>query len=53
MNDLSILKPTIFASAPRIWNRIFDKIKDGISKAGGMKSFMANTGLNMKLAAVR
>jgi long-chain acyl-CoA synthetase len=44
-DDLNALKPTIFASVPRLYNKFYDTIKGGIAKAGGIKAFLANTGL--------
>ena len=34
MDDICELKPTIFASVPRLYNRIFDKIRAGLKTKG-------------------
>lgn len=32
IDDLQVLKPTIFISVPRLYNRIYDKIKAGVKE---------------------
>jgi long-chain acyl-CoA synthetase len=39
---MAILKPTIFASVPRIYNRFYDAIKLNLSKLTGLKKKIAN-----------
>jgi long-chain acyl-CoA synthetase len=39
---MAILKPTIFASVPRIYNRFYDAIKLNLSKLIGIKKILAN-----------
>jgi long-chain acyl-CoA synthetase len=51
--DLPALKPTFFPSVPRLYNRIYGKIKDTFSKLTGFKAKLANTAVNSKLAALR
>ena len=34
LDDVSELKPTIFASVPRLYNRIYDKVMAGVNSAG-------------------
>lgn len=36
------LKPTLFPSVPRIYNRIYDKIQDRLRDLQGMRSYVAN-----------
>lgn len=43
MDDLGELKPTIFPSVPRLLNRIYDKISQGVEAAGGLKKFLFDT----------
>ena len=45
MNDIALLKPTVFAAVPRIYNRIYDKITAGMKNATGFKGFLAQTAL--------
>jgi long-chain acyl-CoA synthetase len=49
--DLAILKPAIFPSVPRLWNRIYAKIKSNIDGMTGCKGWLAQTALATKLAA--
>lgn len=53
MNDIALLKPTIFAAVPRIYNRIFDKISAGMKNAPGFKGYLAQTALQSKLANLK
>jgi len=53
MNDIALLRPTVFAAVPRIYNRIFDKISAGMKNATGFKGWLATTALNSKLANLR
>lgn len=42
MDDLAELKPTIFASVPRLFNRIYDKILAGVKAKGGVAAALFN-----------
>lgn len=48
-DDLAELKPTIFASVPRMYNKFYDAIKTKMSAVTGVKGYLANTGLKTKL----
>jgi len=37
IEDLQACRPTVFPAAPRVLNKIYDKIQIGIAAAGGMK----------------
>ena len=39
LEDLAVLKPTFFATVPRILNRIHGKVMDGVNQAGGFKKW--------------
>jgi len=43
------LKPTLFPSVPRIYNRIYDKIRAKLGELKGMRSFVANKAIQSKL----
>jgi long-chain acyl-CoA synthetase len=43
MDDIAVLRPTIFPSVPRLFNRIYDRITGTAQAAGGIKSFLFNT----------
>ncbi|TYZ65895.1 hypothetical protein PybrP1_010418 [[Pythium] brassicae (nom. inval.)] len=45
MDDIAALKPTVFPSVPRVLNRIFDKVRQGVKDAGGAKEFLFNKAL--------
>lgn len=48
--DLAVLKPALFPSVPRLWNRIYAKIKGNIDGLGGCKGWLAQTALASKMA---
>jgi len=47
--DISILKPTLFPSVPRLFNRIYGKIMDGVKAATGIKGWLVNKAIAAKL----
>lgn len=47
---MAVLKPALFPSVPRLWNRIYAKVKGGIDGAGGCKGWLAQTALATKIA---
>jgi long-chain acyl-CoA synthetase len=50
LEDLAALKPTVFASVPRLLNRIYDKIKNTAMNSGSViKSALFSKGLESKL----
>jgi long-chain acyl-CoA synthetase len=50
LEDVAELKPTIFASVPRLYNRIYDKVMLGVNSAGLIKSWLFNTAYKAKKA---
>jgi len=48
--DCSVLKPDLFPSVPRLYNKIYSKIKGTFSAATGCKSWLVNKAVNSKLA---
>lgn len=50
LDDVAELKPTIFASVPRLYNRIYDKVMAGVKSASFIKSWLFNTAYNSKKA---
>jgi long-chain acyl-CoA synthetase len=48
MEDCAVLKPTIFISVPRLYNKIYDKILGGVKAAGGLKAFLFNYAYDAK-----
>jgi len=45
-DDLGRVRPTIFLSVPRLFNRLYDTIKDKMEKLKGPLRILANTALN-------
>jgi long-chain acyl-CoA synthetase len=43
IDDLKALRPTIFPSVPRLWNRIYDRITAGVVEGGAVKSAVFHT----------
>jgi long-chain acyl-CoA synthetase len=51
--DAALLKPAVFASVPRLYNRIYGKIKERLDGLTGCKGWLAKEGLNTKITALR
>jgi len=49
VEDLGVLRPTLFPSVPRLWNRIYDKVMAGVAEAGGLKATLFNWALSSKM----
>eukprot|EP01029_Cantina_marsupialis_P009596 TRINITY_DN222_c0_g2_i1.p1 TRINITY_DN222_c0_g2~~TRINITY_DN222_c0_g2_i1.p1 ORF type:complete len:666 (+),score=215.63 TRINITY_DN222_c0_g2_i1:93-2090(+) len=49
VEDIKILRPTYFVSVPRVFNRIYDKMAQKISKLKGLKKMMVSKALNSKV----
>ena len=49
VDDAQALKPTVFVSVPRLYNRIYDKVIAGAEAAGGLKKKLFHMALNSKL----
>ncbi|CAO3615255.1 unnamed protein product [Mucor fragilis] len=50
MDDIYELKPTIFVSVPRLFNRIYDKVLAGVAAKGGISSYLFNMAYSAKKA---
>ena len=46
--DLPLLKPTFFPSVPRLYNKIFGKLKAGIDAATGVKAWLVSKAVAAK-----
>ena len=53
MEDIAILKPTFFPAVPRILNKIYDKITEGIGKLTGLKAWFINKAISSKMEAIQ
>ncbi|XP_047315309.1 long chain acyl-CoA synthetase 6, peroxisomal-like [Impatiens glandulifera] len=52
MDDIAVLKPTLFASVPRLYNRIYDGITNSVKLSGGLKEKLFNAAYNAKKQAM-
>ncbi|KAG4095044.1 acetyl-CoA synthetase-like protein [Neocallimastix lanati (nom. inval.)] len=48
LEDVAALRPTLFASVPRLLNRIYDAVWDNINKKGGITAWLFNLAYNSK-----
>ncbi|EFN52377.1 hypothetical protein CHLNCDRAFT_32504 [Chlorella variabilis] len=53
LEDIQELRPTIFSSVPRLWNRIYDKVMAQIQAANPVSRALFNTAYQYKLAALQ
>jgi len=53
VDDIKALRPTVFVSVPRLWNKIYDKITAGAAAKGGIATFLFNTALESKKGWLR
>ncbi|WCJ43146.1 long-chain acyl-CoA synthetase 7 [Euphorbia peplus] len=52
MDDLAVLKPTIFCSVPRLYNRIYDGIVNAVKTSGVLKEKLFRTAYSSKKQAI-
>ena len=52
LDDMAALRPTIFASVPRLLNRIHDKVADGIRTGGALQRALFHRAYAAKKAAL-
>ncbi|CAN6374047.1 unnamed protein product [Urochloa humidicola] len=52
MDDLAVLRPTVFASVPRLYNRIYAAITNAVKESGGLKERLFHAAYNAKRQAV-
>jgi long-chain acyl-CoA synthetase len=48
LDDVAELKPTIFVSVPRLYNKIYDKVMAGVKAKGGLAATLFNMGFESK-----
>ena len=48
MDDIGELKPTLLASTPRVYNRIYDKVMNQVSKSSRIKKSLFYAAFNGK-----
>lgn len=49
MADCALLKPTIFTSVPRVYNKIYAKLQAGLKEATGLGGYLFKNGVETKL----
>ncbi|KAJ4850760.1 Long chain acyl-CoA synthetase 7 peroxisomal [Turnera subulata] len=52
VDDLAVLRPTIFLSVPRLYNRIYDGIINAVNSSGFLKERLFKAALNSKKSAI-
>ncbi|KAJ6842039.1 putative long chain acyl-CoA synthetase 6, peroxisomal isoform X1 [Iris pallida] len=52
MDDMAVLRPTLFASVPRLYNRIYAGITNAVKQSGGLRQRLFNTAYNAKMQAI-
>ncbi|KAG6533778.1 hypothetical protein ZIOFF_007653 [Zingiber officinale] len=52
MEDMTALRPTIFASVPRLYNRIYDSVMNLVKTSGGLRERLFNAAYNAKMQAI-
>ncbi|CAN1280311.1 Long chain acyl-CoA synthetase 7, peroxisomal [Linum perenne] len=53
IDDLAALRPTIFCSVPRLYNRIYDGINNAVKSSGGLRERLFNAAYNAKKQALQ
>lgn len=48
LEDLTVLRPTLFPSVPRLYNKIYDKVTQGALGAGGIKASLFQQAVDAK-----
>lgn len=51
-DDIATLKPTVFPSVPRLFNRLYDRIISTVEKTGGVKKTLFDTAFSSKRKAL-
>ncbi|KAH9314266.1 hypothetical protein KI387_022893, partial [Taxus chinensis] len=52
MDDIAALRPTIFASVPRLYNRIYSGIMNAVKMSGALREKLFNVAFNAKKQAI-
>ncbi|CAN0856680.1 Long chain acyl-CoA synthetase 7, peroxisomal [Linum grandiflorum] len=53
MDDMAALRPTIFCSVPRLYNRIYDGVTNTVKSSGGLRERLFNAAYNAKKKALQ
>eukprot|EP00347_Sterkiella_histriomuscorum_P005970 403354567 len=49
LDDLRVLRPTIFLTVPRILNRVYSKVQESVQAKGGISEWLFNKAVNAKI----
>lgn len=49
LDDMQVLKPTVFISVPRIFNRIYDRITQSVAEKSAVQQYLFNKAVQSKL----
>ncbi|KAI4342756.1 hypothetical protein MLD38_027341 [Melastoma candidum] len=52
MDDMAALRPTVFSSVPRLYNRIYAGITNAVKSSGGLRERLFNAAYNAKKRAL-
>ena len=52
-DDIPALKPTLFPSVPRVYNKVYGKIKAGMAEATGCKAWLINKAVTTKMQGLQ
>ncbi|XP_076923915.1 long chain acyl-CoA synthetase 6, peroxisomal-like [Bidens hawaiensis] len=52
LDDMALLRPTVFCSVPRLYNRVYDGIVNAVKSSGGLKEKLFNAAYNAKRQAL-
>ena len=53
MDDLGELRPTVFVSVPRLFNRIYDKVFAGVNMKGAISQYLFNMAYESKVKSLK
>lgn len=53
MDDIAVLRPTIFVSVPRLFSKVYDKVLAGVKEKGGIKQALFNWAYSTKVKNLR
>ncbi|KAJ8491291.1 hypothetical protein OPV22_013012 [Ensete ventricosum] len=52
MDDMATLRPTLFSSVPRLFNRIYAGVMNAVKTSGGLRERLFNAAYNAKMQAI-
>ncbi|KAL4572231.1 hypothetical protein LXL04_019001 [Taraxacum kok-saghyz] len=52
LDGMAELKPTVFCSVPRLYNRVYDRVMNAVKSSGGLREKLFNAAFNAKRQAL-